>query len=469
MSIVLNSHTSPKRLNNADTTAIIGMGKTGQSVAHFLLGQGIDCTAFDEAVNTSIDIQENQDIEQKVQLIVGPFNADLLKQFSRIIVSPGVNWQHPVLQELRRAGIAMYGDLELFAQHYREELIAITGTNGKTTTVTLIDTMLDVLPGGIEAGGNIGTPMLDLIQNKVPKRIVLELSSFQIERANPIHPRWAALLNIQPDHANMHSDMDAYEAAKLKLFALQSKGDKTMLPCDKRWDDLAKTLKERGVFVRRFGIGSSDSLDSGVELHKDGSWHLFWHHYDVAHEIISDDLSVLGIHQHLNLAVAAQAAADYGLTPSLIRQSLTSFRGLPHRLQSIGLVDGREWYNDSKATNPDAAKAALRSFHQVIWICGGLRKGLDVAPLASAVAHHVEHMFIIGTDAKPFTELAELAGVSYNFVKTIQQAVKQAAQSQSGVSVLLSPAAASQDQFKNYMQRGDAFITAVTALEGKQT
>lgn len=466
--MVLTSTPSPKRLNTADTTAIIGMGKTGQAVAHYLLSQGVDCTAFDESADATINIQKNQDSEPQIQLITGPLNADRLKQFSRLIVSPGINWQHPVLQELRRAGIAMYGDLELFAQHYRGDLIAITGTNGKTTTVTLINTMLDVLPGGIEAGGNIGIPMLDLIHNSEPERVVLELSSFQIERANPIHPHWAALLNIQPDHADMHCDMGAYEAAKLRLFALQGKGDKAMLPSDSRWDGLAETLKGRSVFVRRFGVGSSDSLDSGVVLHDDGSWHLFWHHYDIAHEIISDDLPVLGIHQHLNLAVAAQAAADYGLTASVIRQSLTSFRGLPHRLQSLGLIHGREWYNDSKATNPDAAKAALASFHQVIWICGGLRKGLDVTLLTSAVAHHVEHMFIIGSDAKPFTELAELAGVSYNFVKTIQQAVKQAAQTQSGVPVLLSPAAASQDQFKNYVQRGDAFVAAVTALEGQQ-
>jgi len=222
------------------------------------------------------------------------------------------------------------------------------------------------------------------------------------------------------------------------------------------------------VFVRRFGMGSSDSLDSGLQLHDDGSWHLFWHHYNTAHLISSDDLPAQGMHQHLNLAVAAQAAADYGLTASVIRQSLTSFRGLPHRLQSLGIVMGREWFNDSKATNPDAAKAALTSFHQVIWICGGLRKGLDVIPLKSAVANHVEQIFIIGTEAKPFVQLAELAGVSYKFVKTIQQAVKQAAQTQSGIPVLLSPAAASQDQFKNYMQRGNDFAAAVQALESGQ-
>ncbi|MDQ6998158.1 MAG: UDP-N-acetylmuramoyl-L-alanine--D-glutamate ligase [Mariprofundus sp.] len=453
----------PHMPSEAGATAIIGMGKTGQAVARFLLEQGIVCSAFDESEKACIDFPMQDNV--KFELHTGPFNAELLKQYSRIIVSPGINWHHPVLQELRRDNIPMYGDLELFSQQYQGDLIAITGTNGKTTTVSLINTMLDVLHGGIEAGGNIGTPMLDLIRDGQPQRVVLELSSFQIERANPIHPHWAALLNVQPDHADMHTDMAAYEAAKVQLFARQSEGDKAMLPADSHWNKLANTLVARGVFVRRFGIGSSDTLDSGVQLHDDGSWHLFWHHYDITHEIASDDVPAQGMHQHLNLAVAAQAAADHGLTASVIRQSLTSFRGLPHRLQSLGIVKGREWFNDSKATNPDAAKAALASFHQVVWICGGLRKGLDVMPLQSAVSNHVEHMFIIGTEAKPFVKLAESSGVSYKFVKTIEQAVKQAAQLQNGVPVLLSPAAASQDQFKNYMQRGDAFAAAVQALE----
>jgi len=441
----------------SQSTAIIGMGKTGQAVARYLIEQGLDCQGFDESAAASSELN--------IELHRGVLNADVLKQFSRLIVSPGVNWHHPVLEAVRLADVPMYGDLELFGQRYQGDLIAITGTNGKTTTVTLISTMLDVLPGGIEAAGNIGRPMLELIDEVEPVRVVLELSSFQIERANPIRPRWAALLNVQPDHADMHTDMASYTDAKLRLFAKQGKGDKAMLPADREWDELADSLRQREVFVRRFGVGSANDLDAGVQCYDDGSWQVFWHHYDDTHVVSSDDLPARGMHQHLNLAVAAQAAADYGLTASVIRQSLTSFRGLPHRLQSLGLVAGREWFNDSKATNPDAAKAALKSFHQVIWICGGLRKGLDVMPLSDAVAHHVEYMFIIGTDVKPFTELADLAGVSYKFVKTIQQAVKQAAQLQSGVPVLLSPSAASQDQFKNYMQRGDAFMAAVAALE----
>ncbi len=450
----------------ASRTAIIGMGKTGQAVARFLIARGVACEAFDES---DISLPEELD----VVLHTGTLNADMLNGFDRLVVSPGIDYRHPALVQVRQAGIPVIGDLELFAEAYSGDLIAITGTNGKTTTVSLINTMLDTLPGGIEAGGNIGLPMLELLgddEHPDSPRIVLELSSFQLERAQPIRPTWAALLNVQPDHADMHADMQTYEDAKLRLFARQGSGDKAMLPADAYWHELADDLRGRGVYVRRFGIGDADSLgadklDAGIQMLANGSWQVFWHHYNKTHSVNSDELPVQGVHQHLNLAVAAQAAADFGITSSVIRQSLTSFRGLPHRMQSLGLVAGREWFNDSKATNPDAAKAALESFHQVIWICGGLRKGIDVSELCETVADHVEQVFVIGTDAKPFTDLAAAAGVSCSFVKTVEQAVKQAAHAVGGVPVLLSPAAASQDQFKNYIERGHAFADAVSALE----
>jgi len=442
-------------------TAIVGMGKTGQSAANYLLHSGVRCEAFDEQ---QVELPD----ELSLPLHIGPFDGELFSQFARIVVSPGINWNHPALVSARKAGVAVLGDLELFGEKYKGDVIAITGTNGKTTTVSLIATMLDILPGGIEAGGNIGTPMLDLlVDGEGPQRVVLELSSFQLERANPIHPQWAALLNVQPDHADMHEDASAYKAAKLSLFARQGEGDKAMLPADGEWDELAEELTARGAYVRRFGVGSSKDLDAGIEPLSDGSWQVFWHHYDTAQTAVSGTLQLRGKHQHLNLAVAAQAAADFGVSAEVIHQSLTSFRGLPHRIQSLGIVAGREWFNDSKATNPDAAGAALTSFHQCVWICGGLRKGLDVLTLKELISDHVEQIFVIGTDPNPYVELAELAGVPSLFVKTMDQAVKQAAHAQPGLPVLLSPAAASQDQYRDYVERGLDFAKEVKALDKK--
>ena len=443
---------------NRNSVAVVGMGRTGEAVARFLIDRGVRCEAFDER---PVELLENLHLP----LHVGPLDTKVLSAFSRVVVSPGISWQHPALAALRQMQVPVCGDLDLFREYFKGELIGITGTNGKTTTVSLISTMLDILPGGIEAGGNIGTPMLELVdESHEAKRVVLELSSFQLERAGPIRPAWAALLNVQPDHADMHADAEAYRAAKLRLFASQGEGDKAMLPTDECWDEVARELAGRGVLVRRFGVGSPENLDAGVEMLADGGWRVFWHHGDLVESVASTELVSRGVHQHLNLAVAAQAAADFGVSAAVIGQSLSSFRGLPHRLQSIGLAAGKEWFDDSKATNPDAARAALSSFKRVLWICGGLRKGLDLMPLKEVVAEHVEHAFVIGTDAGPFVELAAAAGVSVNVSETIQRAVDQAAQIESDLPVLLAPAAASQDQFRDYAERGEAFAAAVAHL-----
>lgn len=440
-------------------TAVIGMGRTGCAAVAYLQRLGMPCEAFDER---QVTLPE----ELRVPLNIGPLQADVLNTFDRIVVSPGINWQHPALVAAREAGVAVVGDLQLFGESYKGAVIAITGTNGKTTTVSLIATMLDTLPGGIEAGGNIGTPMLELIgDGDDPMRVVLELSSFQLERADPVKPRWAALLNVQPDHADMHESPDAYRDAKLRLFAAQGDGDKAMLPAGSDWDGLAAKLKARGVYVRRFGEGDPEELDCGIERLADGGWQLFWHHYSVGEFIRCDDLPVQGVHQHLNLAVAAQAATDFGVSPAVVRQALTSFRGLPHRMQALGSVAGREWFNDSKATNPDSAAAALCSFSKVNWICGGLRKGLSLDDLAEPAAARVNRMFVIGKDSEPFLALARSAGVPVDVAGTIDEAVKMAARTAPGIPVLLSPAAASQDQFTDYAERGRAFASAIKALE----
>jgi UDP-N-acetylmuramoylalanine--D-glutamate ligase len=447
--------------NRSDMAAIIGLGKTGISVANYLGRQGVACEGFDEhAVSTPDSLH--------IPVHIGKLNAKILNQFGKIIVSPGVNWNHPALCAARDASVPVAGDLDLFRDIFHGELVAVTGTNGKTTTVTLIGILMDTLHGGIEVAGNIGKPMLDLFDDTgEPERVVLELSSFQLERAGIIHPRWAALLNVQPDHADMHSDAQAYEAAKLRLFEAQGEGDTAMLPNDEHWHPLAENLAGRGVRVHRFGYGTAEYLCAGVQILDAGNWQIFWRHGDRIEYIQASELTIRGMHQHMNLAVAAQAAADFGVSPSVIRLGLLSFRGLEHRLQSLGIIDQREWIDDSKATNPDAAIAALSAFDQVIWICGGLHKDVDLSGLQDTVIKHVTHAFIIGKDPKPYADLCLKAGVQTTIAGTIQQAVKQAARTQPGLPVLLSPAAASQDQFRDYNERGRAFAEAARALENQ--
>ncbi|GMQ99413.1 MAG: UDP-N-acetylmuramoyl-L-alanine--D-glutamate ligase [Zetaproteobacteria bacterium] len=451
-------------------TAVIGMGRTGCSVVRFLEQQGIVCAAYDEKLKAlPEDIRAN--------LHTGTLRPKDLQGYSRVIVSPGVDWRHPALAHARAQGVQVIGDIDLFNERFSGDLLAITGTNGKSTVVHLVGLMLEVLHGGVEVGGNIGVPMLDMLHDgKSPARAVLELSSFQLERCQGIHPKWAVLLNVQPDHADMHENFDDYEAAKLRLFEQQGEGDIAMLPLDVHWTDLASDLAQRGVRVRHFSIMKSGimeherQVDAGLlpeegESLEDGGGKLFWTEGDTRHEIPIERLRVRGAYQQLNLAVAAQAAADFGVSANVITESLTAFRGLAHRLQYIGHRMGRAWYDDSKATNPDAAKAALISFERAIWICGGLTKGLDLAPMTETVKQHVASAYIIGKQVKPYREMLKKAGVSCRVAGNMQKAVALAAENKLSLPVLLSPAAASQDQFRDYAERGDRFAEAVAQLE----
>ncbi len=440
--------------------AIVGMGQTGCSVARFLGRYGIACTAFDEGT------VELPDDLKHIPLHTGALNSAKLAKAECIIVSPGIPWHHPVLQKVRQNGMRVVGDLDLFLEQFNGEILAVTGTNGKTTAISLIAVLLETQPGGIEAAGNIGQPMLDLLEEEhLPDRVALELSSFQLERCAGIRPGWAALLNVQPDHADMHLDAASYLAAKLKIFEQQGEGDTALLPDAACWHELAGELAARGVHVRRFGVTeTAHGLDAGLHISA-GKTALFWSQDGDHHIIDCDEILVRGSHQQLNMAVAAQAAADFGVHATVIREALTSFRGLPHRLQHLGSHAGHEWFNDSKATNPDAARAALESFGKVLWICGGLRKGLDLSPLNQAISRHVSHAYIIGKNTEAFAALLKSAGVSFDNAGDVQQAVEQAAGFAEPLPVLLSPAAASQDQFANYAERGRTFAEAVDTLE----
>ena len=438
---------------------MIGMGRTGCSVVRFLEQLGIVCDAFDEKLRVLPD-------NVHATLHTGVLRPRNLQGYSRVIVSPGVDWRHPALVYARDQGAQVMGDISLFNEHFSGILITVTGTNGKSTVVHLLGLMLEVLHGGAMVGGNIGVPMLDMLHDgESPARAVLELSSFQLERCQDIHPKWAVLLNVQPDHADMHDDFYSYEAAKLKLFEQQSDGDMAMLPLDEHWNDLAGRLVKRGVQVRRFGVMERGlKVDAGLLFGEDGG-RLFWTQADIHQEIPLECLRVRGSHQQLNLAVAAQVAADSGVSANVITESMTVFRGLNHRLQYIGHRLGKAWYDDSKATNPDAAGAALASFEHVIWICGGLTKGLDLTPLTEMVKAHAVSAYIIGKQTKPYREMLKKADVPYKVASGMQKAVVLAAENKLPLPVLLAPAAASQDQFRDYVERGEKFAEAVAGLE----
>jgi len=308
-----------------------------------------------------------------------------------------------------------------------------------------------------------------------PERVVLELSSFQLERAEDVHPHTAILLNVQPDHADMHASQEAYLEAKLRLFEHLIVGDTAILPIDEEWNALAEDLKRRGVTVSYFGIQDEEDkevtqLSSGIiryqnEVKKDKK--LFWTQHGERQYIKCSKLMLRGEHQQQNIAVAAQVAADYGVSKAVIEEGMMSFQGLEHRLEFVGRIAGKEWFNDSKATNPKAAMAALTSFDKVVWICGGLRKDLSLDSLVDVVQRHVSYACVVGKDGKAYETLLKQAGIPYVVSKTIEKAVNHAHQYEGldDEPVVLSPAAASQDQFTSYAGRGIAFVKAIRGLK----
>ncbi len=444
--------------------AVVGMGKTGLSAVRYLQRKHIACECFDEA---NVTLPEDM---QDIVLHTGELNVELLGSFDRVIVSPGIDWRHPALTAVRASGVAVHGDLEEFLREYVGTLIAVTGTNGKTTVTQMVALLLETLSGGCDAGGNIGTPMLDLLADKQPECVVLELSSFQLERTQGLHPHLAILLNIQPDHADMHESSLAYRKAKMRMFEHMIVGDKAMLSLDVAWKSLADDLTQRGVSMSYFGVmdesdTQANQLAAGV-LHSEGNQDqakIFWTQDAQRQYIPCKQLMVKGFHQQQNIAVAAQVAADYGVSKAVIEEAMMSFQGLEHRLEFVGNIAGKDWFNDSKATNPDAADAALSSFDKVVWICGGLRKGLDLDSLVDTVKKHVTFACVVGKDAKAYEKMLKQAGVPYKVSKTVPQAVKDAVK-QDCDAVLLSPAAASQDQFNNYADRGEVFVKSIREL-----
>ncbi|HIP06394.1 MAG TPA: UDP-N-acetylmuramoyl-L-alanine--D-glutamate ligase [Mariprofundaceae bacterium] len=442
-----------------EKVAVVGMGKTGLSVVRHLQRKHIDCECFDEAA-----VQLPSDL-QHITLHVGALdNEAVFIGFDKVIVSPGIDWRHPALVEARKCGVQVHGDLDEFLASYSGTLIAVTGTNGKTTATQMIALLLETLPKGCDAGGNIGVPMLDLLAEGQPERVALELSSFQLERAKNLHPHYAVLLNVQSDHEDMHDSPEAYRAAKVRMFQHMIVGDTALLLQTDEWRDLAADLQGRGVTVKRFGIVENmDDAVAGVMCAEAGDV-LFWHQGDMRRTVACSSLMVRGSHQQQNIAVAAQVAADFNVPAAVIEEALMSFQGLEHRLEFVGHIQGRDWFNDSKATNPNAAIAALTSFAQVMWICGGVRKGLALDDLVDVVRQHVCFACVIGEDTQAYEDVLNQAGIPFVVSKTVAQAVIDAQDHDSDAPVLLSPAAASQDQYRHYAERGADYVQAIRGL-----
>lgn len=438
-------------------TLIVGLGSTGLSCARLLARENIPLAVTDTRERPPGLVALKDELPD-VALFLGNFDSAVFEAAQQIIVSPGVSLREPLIEAARARGVPILGDIELFARRAIAPVIAITGANGKSTVTTLVGEMLRDAGRSVRVGGNLGTPALELLSNDEPDFYVLELSSFQLEATWSLDATAAVILNITPDHLDRYAGMDDYVAAKRRVY---KGGGVMVINTD---DPLVVACIEPDRRIARFSISKPQADDEFGLLEQDGEVYLARGQSAL---IKLSDLRIKGLHNAANaLAALALVEAVHVPTESMLK-TLRQFEGLPHRMQWVAEQDGVTWYNDSKGTNVGATLAALRGLPgKVVLIAGGIAKGQDFSPLRQAAAEKARAVVLIGEDASQI-ESALGAHIAITHAASMEQAVIAARSiAQSGDAVLLSPACASFDMFKNYEDRGQAFIAAVKRVLG---
>ncbi len=426
---------------------VVGLGLTGYSVAGYLLSRGYRCRVQD-----SRDIppyyQKLKARFSDVQITSEALDGELIEWADALIVSPGLSIHLPHIQQAAELGKRIIGDIELFAQAVDKPVIAITGSNGKSTVTTLLGEMLRADGKAVGVGGNIGIPALDLLDEGF-EYYVLELSSYQLETTSSLSPVAATVLNLSEDHLDRYTDYAAYVQAKLHIYD----GAKT---CVSNCDDEATRHKSTDI---QFGLSNADVNfclieDDDICLAKSGEC---W--------LAVTELKISGQHNWANCLAAMALADAINISRPAIISALKNFGGVPHRSQWVADIDGVEWINDSKATNVGAAVASIEGRSRpVVLIAGGQSKNADMSVMRPALQQHVKQVLLMGEDAERI-EQAWQDVVEIEQIDSMQQAVTRARQiAQSGDCVLLAPACASFDMYAKFEDRGDDFTQCVRGL-----
>ncbi|HET7197293.1 MAG TPA: UDP-N-acetylmuramoyl-L-alanine--D-glutamate ligase [Burkholderiales bacterium] len=426
---------------------VLGLGDTGLSLARFAAREG----AAVRVADTRADPPRRAAFDGEFH--PGAFDASLLDRTDLLAISPGLPLDSDIVRAALERRIPVLGDVELFAWHNRAPVLAVTGTNGKSTVTALAAHLLRSAGLDAEAAGNIGPPVLDALMRRAtpPGAWVLELSSYQLETTWSLVPRAAAMLNLSEDHLDRYAGLHEYGAAKARIFL--GPGVQVLNRDDPR--SLALARPGRGVVTfgtdvpraaAHFGIAAG-ALVRGDEKIIDAA-----------------SLPIHGMHNAANALAACALAGVLGLSLRQMSLGLASFKGLSHRLELVATRQGVDWYDDSKGTNVGATLAALRGLgRKTVLILGGEGKGQDFTPLAGPVRRHAAHVLLIGRDA-PLIERS-LAGVASERCASLEAAVQRAAAlARPGQAVLLSPACASFDMFRDYKHRGEVFAAAVRSL-----
>lgn len=449
------SAAAKRKSASATTDLVYGLGSTGLSVARFLARNNQVARYVDSRAEPP-GIDDLRDICGDAETFVGETPKKLLKNTSRIIVSPGISDSDAYLQAARDAGIDVVSDIELFVHEAKAPIVAVTGSNGKSTVTTLLSLMCEAAGRKGLAGANLGVPALDLLDEDQPDFYLLELSSFQLQRTANLPAKVAVLLNISPDHLDWHADEDEYRRAKYRIFD-QAEAAVVNRADDEVWQHLPK-----GIHQVSFGLDEPEAGQYGLLEDADD---LFLARGDQLLLSVRD-IAMVGAHNQANALAALAAGELIGLEMSSMLQVLNEFPGLPHRMRLAGRIAGVPYINDSKATNVGAAIASVESIDGlVVLIAGGQGKGGDFDKLAVSTCSRLRAVVLIGEDA-PQLEQAFSGLTPTERASDMDDAVARAAGlAESGDTVLLAPACASFDQFANYQARGDAFCNAVEALQ----
>jgi len=432
---------------------VVGLGATGLSIARYLQRSDIDAMFFDSR-DEPPGLEELDEIFPGAKVLLG--GSKLPRSVQRIIASPGVADSHPLLVKARKKNIEVVSDIELFARDASVPFVAVTGSNGKSTVTTLLYHMCRADGREVLAGGNLGEPALDLLDQDNPDVYVLELSSFQLQRTQKLPAQIAVLLNVSPDHLDWHTDEDEYRQSKYRVYR-----DAKAAVCNRADEETPKYTKH---CERVVSFGSDAPEDGHYGLRTDGE-----ETYLACGETLllsTGDLGMYGMHNQLN-ALAALAVGDLlGLDMAAMLQVLVEFPGLPHRMQFVARIAAVDYINDSKATNVAAAVASIESIDtMLVLVAGGDGKGGDFGDLSAAVEDKLRGAVLIGKDAEKIAHALDTV-MPVHFADTMGAAVSMAAKcAESDDTVLLAPACASLDQYNNYMERGDSFCDAVEALK----
>jgi UDP-N-acetylmuramoylalanine--D-glutamate ligase len=439
--------------NGGPVSVIVGLGRTGVSCARHLAARGHALRITDSRAEPP-GLAELARIAPGARLALGAFDESLLDGADQVVVSPGVSLREPMLVAAAAQGLDLVGDIELFAREVGGRTVAITGTNGKSTVTTLVGEIAEAAGVDVRVGGNIGRPALDLLAGEPAALYVLELSSFQLETTRSLELEAAAVLNLSADHMDRYADVAEYAAAKARIF------DHCGTAVVNLDDDMTRRMPRPGQPVVGFSLRREDADYALCDL---GG--MRWLVARGEPLMPLRDLRIAGLHNAAN-ALAAVALADAcGLSRQACVTALTHFPGLPHRAQTVAEVAGVRWINDSKATNVGAALATLAGMPgPLILVAGGDGKGQDFSELAAPLAGKVKLALLIGRDARALGAVLETAcPVAYQ--ESIEAAVRQAhAAAQPGDTVVLSPACASLDMFRDYAHRGEAFAAAVAEV-----